>query len=110
MGLGEIALDRELALALQDSPDLVRWLLGRTKFAPLAHAARLLREELADARRTPFWWKHWWCTIPEHGDSETDLFLVFEAQGMSDRFALHHYVSHEDLSEFVPAFAVDTAK
>lgn len=84
----ELALDRELALALQASPELASWLLRKTRYASSARSARLLHQEQAAARSAPYWWKHWWCRIPGHGDSETDIFLVFE-DDRALRFALH---------------------
>lgn len=88
MSSSELTLDRELALALQISPALSEWLIGRTKFKAWANTAKLLHNEQAEARTAPFWWKHWWCRIPGYGDSETDVFLVFEHLTV-ERFALH---------------------
>lgn len=86
----EDTLNLAFANKLVESAEFVRWLLARTKFREFAEHARLLHEEQARARTARFWWRHWWCNIPElAGDSETDIFLAFEAEGSKERFCLH---------------------
>ena len=46
--------------------------------------------EQASARAAKFWWKHWWCRVPElDAETETDIFIVFEVAETKERFALH---------------------
>ena len=84
----EFELDHALAEALAATPDLQKWLLSHGRFSRLADKATLLISEQASARKSArHWWKHWWCRLPDGSESETDIFLVFEADGT--RFALH---------------------
>jgi hypothetical protein len=65
------------------------WLIGRTKFAAHAASAILLHEEQMALRPRKFWWRHWWCHVPElKRDRETDIFMVFQDPS-GGRFALH---------------------
>lgn len=83
--------DLNLAFAnkLVESPEFVSWMLSRTKFRKDVAHAQLLHEEQA-IRPAKFWWKHWWCKVPElNADSETDIFLVFQIDEGRQRFALH---------------------
>jgi hypothetical protein len=88
MGPAEIELDREFAIALQDSPRFASWLVAQTRFGLLADESRLLYREQLMARNTLRWWKQWWCAIPGHGESATDILAVFETSD-GYRFALH---------------------
>src|SRR5690349_20418482 len=85
----EDLLNLAFANKLTESHEFACWLLGRTKFADQAGQSRLLHGEQAAARQARFWWRHWWCTVPGLGDSETDIFLVFEAPKKEERFCLH---------------------
>ena len=84
----EVNLDHAFAEALKDSADFRAWLLSGGRFARHAATARLLHEEQAKVRRAKHWWKHWWCTLPDGSQGETDIFAVFESEG-GERFALH---------------------
>lgn len=84
----EAELDHAFADALQASPAMQDWLLAGGRFGRFSGKARLLVSEQAVARRgAKHWWKHWWCKLPDGRDSETDIFLIFEADGQ--RFAIH---------------------
>jgi len=86
--INEVELDHAFAEALADNPDFQKWLLSGGRFARHAGRAKLLIDEQASARKSAkHWWKHWWCRLPDGSESETDIFLVFEAGG--HRFALH---------------------
>jgi hypothetical protein len=86
----ESELDSAFANKLRESPEFVSWLLSRTKFSEYGARVRLLDEEQASIRQRTFWWKHWWCTIPELAEErETDIFVVFEIMDTRERFALH---------------------
>jgi len=86
----EDSLNLAFANKLLDSPEFIAWVLGHTKFSQYAAGVRLLKDEQEKARRARFWWRHWWCRIPESGeDSETDIFLVFEVIKSGMRFAVH---------------------
>jgi hypothetical protein len=88
--LTEDELCLAFAEAAKNSEAFPRWMLSRTKFAGYASAARLLHEEQLSIRPRKFWWRHWWCHIPELAkDRETDIFMVFEIAGSEQRFALH---------------------
>jgi hypothetical protein len=77
------------AEAVKHSPSVQKWLLAQTKFASHSGSARLLHEEQRTIRPRKFWWRHWWCHVPELSkDRETDIFMVFET-GEGWRFALH---------------------
>lgn len=84
----EVQLDHAFADTLANSRDFQEWLLSGGRFARFAHSSKLLIHEQASARKSAkHWWKHWWCKLPDHSESETDIFLVFEADGA--RFAVH---------------------
>ena len=90
MGKRESDLDLAFARKIKESPEFVLWVLGRTKFKKYGSDVRLLDEEQASARTAKFWWKHWWCRVPElDTESETDIFIVFEIAETKQRFALH---------------------
>ncbi|MBN8905229.1 MAG: hypothetical protein J0H99_01085 [Rhodospirillales bacterium] len=90
MKLTEDELCSAFAEAAKNSETFTRWILLRTKFAGYASAVRLLHEEQLSIRPRKFWWRHWWCHIPELAkDRETDIFMVFEIAGGEQRFALH---------------------
>src|SRR5258708_1300714 len=84
----------ELCLAFaeraKEFPQFASWILTRTKFRKHADHVRLLHEEQMNIRPRTFWWRHWWCHIPELSkDRETDIFMVFEIEETKQRFALH---------------------
>jgi hypothetical protein len=86
----ESDLDSAFARKIKESPEFVSWLLSRTKFSQYGSRVRLLDEEQASIRPRKFWWKHWWCTIPELTEQrETDIFVAFEIMDTGERFALH---------------------
>jgi hypothetical protein len=88
--LKEDELCSAFAETAKTSEIFTRWMPSRTKFAGYASAARLLHEEQLSIRPRKFWWRHWWCHIPELAkDRETDIFMVFEIAGGEQRFALH---------------------
>lgn len=88
MRIAESSLDHAFVEALTASPDFQHWLLSGGRFARHALEATLLQDEQARARKkASHWWKHWWCRLADGSESETDIFLVFEAAG--DRFAIH---------------------
>jgi hypothetical protein len=75
---------------ITSSPEFTAWVLSHTKFREFGSRARVLREEQASIRPRKFWWRHWWCTIPELAEQrETDIFIVFEVIDTKQRFALH---------------------
>ena len=75
---------------VKESKAFASWLLARTKFSADGASARLLHKEQMNIRPRKFWWRHWWCHIPElKKDRETDIFMVFEIDGSKQRFALH---------------------
>jgi hypothetical protein len=84
----EADLDHAFAETLEQSATLQSWLLSGGRFAKHAGAAQLLHEEQAASRKAAHWWKHWWCTMPDGSQGETDIFAVFEAAD-GERFALH---------------------
>jgi hypothetical protein len=87
MRVAEVELDHAFAESL-DVVGFLPWLLAGGRFSRYAESAVLLREEQSRARKALHWWKHWWCRLPDGTESETDVFLVFEAaDGL--RFALH---------------------
>ncbi|MES2136885.1 MAG: hypothetical protein V4502_07490 [Pseudomonadota bacterium] len=84
----EVELDHAFAEALADDIDFQAWLLSNGRFARHAGRATLLINDQARARKSAkHWWKHWWCRLSDGSESETDVFLVFEAD--DSRFALH---------------------
>ena len=86
----EDLLNLAFADKLVQSKDFSTWLVSRTKFAAFANQMRLLHEEQAAARTAKFWWRHWWCNVPElNAESETDILAVFEVPSSKVRFALH---------------------
>jgi hypothetical protein len=86
----EDSLSLAFANKLTDSPEFISWVLSQTKFAEHAKTAKLLSEEQAAARTARFWWRNWWCHVPDLGEeSETDIFLVFEDAKTGKRFSLH---------------------
>ncbi|WP_298957795.1 hypothetical protein [uncultured Methylobacterium sp.] len=84
----ESELDQAFAEALGESPAFQAWMLSGGRFSRHAATARLLHHEQASSRKAKHWWKHWWCTLPDGSQSETDIFLVFESQN-EGRFSLH---------------------
>jgi hypothetical protein len=85
----EDKLNQMFAEAVRHSTEFRRWLLGRTRFERWARHARLLDEAEYMIRPRRYWWRHWWCGgIPECGQKETDIFLVFDVRD-GFRFALH---------------------
>lgn len=95
MGVNEaMRTEDELCLAfaesVKNSPEFTSWVLSRTKFEKYGALVHLLHEEQMSIRPRKFWWRHWWCHIPElKKDRETDIFMVFEVTGSKQRFALH---------------------
>lgn len=90
MSSSEAKLDLAFANKLTTSPQFVSWVLTHTKFAHCKSTALPLEQEQASARSAKFWWKHWWCYVPELGtESETDIFVAFEDGKSNARFALH---------------------
>jgi hypothetical protein len=73
------------------SPEFTAWVLSHTKFGEFGSRVRVLHNEQASIRPRKFWWRHWWCTIPELAEQrETDIFVVFEiVDTKQQRFALH---------------------
>lgn len=87
---GEDKLNDLFANKVMHSPEFRAWLLARTKFANLSGHVRILDESEYMIRPRRFWWRHWWCAgIPNCGEKETDVFLVFEDITDKKRFALH---------------------
>lgn len=84
----EAELDHAFAEGLERSPHLRTWLLAGGRFARYAQTARLMLAEQAAARKAAHWWKHWWCTMPDGSQGETDIFAVFEDPA-AGRFAVH---------------------
>jgi hypothetical protein len=90
MKLSEDQLCLALAERVKESSEFAAWLLSRTKFRRHIAGARLLHDEQMNLRPRRFWWRHWWCHIPElKKDRETDIFMVFEISNSNERFALH---------------------
>jgi hypothetical protein len=85
--ISEVELDHAFAEALADNHQFQNWLLSGGRFSRHVGKATLLISEQASARKAKHWWKHWWCRLPDGSESETDIFLVFDAAG--HRFALH---------------------
>jgi hypothetical protein len=89
----ESDLDLAFANKMAEAPEFVAWVLSHTKFSEFASRVRVLHKEQARARphvEAKFWWKHWWCEVPEIGNgSETDIFVIFERIDTKRRFALH---------------------
>lgn len=85
--IAEAELDHAFAEAIERDQSFQRYLLEGGRFRRFANTARLLVEEQTSARKAKHWWKHWWCRLPDGMEWETDIFLVFEADG--ERFALH---------------------
>lgn len=74
----------------KDSQECISWILSHTKFKNHGSTARLLHDEQMRIRPRKFWWRHWWCHVPElKKDRETDIFMVFEIADSKKRFALH---------------------
>ena len=88
MRIPGVELDHAFADALHDSVVFREWILSGGRFARYAAAATLLWDEQGNARRAKFWWKHWWCRMPDGSEGETDIFVVFEID-KARRFALH---------------------
>jgi hypothetical protein len=84
-GLTEDQLCEAFAEAVKAEERLQTWLLARTHFA--GRRARLLHEEQM-LRPRKQWWRHWWTTLADGSQRETDIFMVFEDEH-STRFALH---------------------
>ncbi|AWN42563.1 hypothetical protein [Methylobacterium durans] len=84
----EADLDHAFAEALRDSAAFQAWLLSGGRFARHAMSARLLHGEQAAARKARHWWKHWWCSLPDGSQGETDIFAVFDS-GDEGRFGIH---------------------
>lgn len=59
------------------------------RFKRFSAQAKLLVEEQTEARAAGVknWARYWWTKLPDGSESETDLFLVFAAEGY--RFAIH---------------------
>jgi hypothetical protein len=88
VAISEVQLDHALAEAIEAQPEFRAFLLSSGRFSRYATDASLKVDEQGLARRSAkHWWKHWWCRLPDGTESETDVFLVFEADG--SRFALH---------------------
>jgi hypothetical protein len=85
--ISEAELDHAFAEKLSADRDFQDFLLLGGRFVRFASSAHLLVEEQNEARAAKHWWKHWWCRLPDGTEWETDIFLVFEADGQ--RFALH---------------------
>ena len=74
----ERVLDQLFHAKLEQSADFATWLLSRTKFSGA-------RAKLVSAP-----WQFQWYRSPTTGvESETDIFLIFEAAADGSRFALH---------------------
>ncbi len=74
----------------KNSWEFLSWVLSQTKFRERLPHVRLLHEEQMNIRPRKFWWRHWWCHVPElKKDRETDIFMVFEDVESNYRFALH---------------------
>ena len=86
--VSEFDLDKAFADKLVSSAEFCIWLLTQTKFRDHATQAVLLWEE-QKLKQRKFWWRHWWCKSEDGGESETDIFAVFEVPASSLRFALH---------------------
>lgn len=103
----EDALCRLFANQIRDSQEFRAWVLAKTKFR--GRAARLLHDEQIQNRPTvkaENWWRHWWRKIPELSqERETDIFLVFEDNADSSRFALH--IENKQDAKFAPGQAED---
>lgn len=84
----ESEYDHAFAEGLENSQQLRTWLLAGGRFARYSRTARLMREEQAAVRKAAHWWKHWWCTMPDGTQGETDIFVVFE-DNAAGRFAIH---------------------
>lgn len=84
----EDQLSGAFANRLTSSPAFNQWLLGRTKFRSVLPDARLMHTEQSASRSAMHWWRHWWCTVPGLGESETDIMAIYERSNKK-RFALH---------------------
>ena len=86
-------LDLAFSKCLVSSRPFRRWLLEQTGFRRWVEDARLLHNEQGAARTRPrdrqFWYRHWWCKLPNGAESETDILAVFERATNKHRFALH---------------------
>lgn len=87
--LTEGQLDQAFADGLCQSIEMQNWLLEGGRFKRFSGHARLLVDEQVKARGKSVknWARFWWSKLPDGSESETDLFLVFEAG--SFRFAIH---------------------
>lgn len=86
----EDLLNLAFATKLVGSRDFSSWVISRTKFAQYGERVRLLDQEQALVRQAKFWWRHWWCNVPDlRAESETDIFAVFEIAETGLHFALH---------------------
>jgi hypothetical protein len=90
MGKKEDDLNLAFASKIKESPEFASWVLSHTKFCEHGSHVRLLDEEQASIRPRKFWWKHWWCNMPEVNKEEKQtFFIVFEITDNKQRFALH---------------------
>lgn len=86
--ISEADLDLAFASAIESDPGFLVWILSTGRFARYANEARILIEEQRSARKSAaYWWKHWWCRLPNGTEGETDVFLILQAGAL--RFALH---------------------
>lgn len=99
----EYAYAAPIASALADNSDFQLWVLEKTKFGAIAKDARLLHEEMADARKATSWWRSHYtekCRCEGCSGQETDLLAIYEApHGL--RFALHFEVK-QPTDRFTP--------
>jgi hypothetical protein len=77
----EKELDLAFATAILNSKEFCDWLVRQTRFATFVEKAILLCEEQMATRPRvgpQFWYRHWWCKLPDGSESETDIMLIFE--------------------------------
>lgn len=99
----ECAYAAPIAEALVQNPKFRDWVIGHTKFAPVARHSRLLHEEMKAARKASTWWRSHFtesCRCEGCSGQETDLLAIFETVE-GQRVALHFEVK-QPTDRFTP--------